>query len=555
MPNAGDVVAGKFVLEKLIGQGGMGAVFAARHRELDSVVAVKVMLTDTSNVEATTRFKNEGRAAAKIRSEHVVRVEDVGEENGYAYMILELLDGEDLSQVLERVRRVAPADVVACMLEACEGVRRAHDKGIIHRDLKPSNLFVSRREDGSKVVKVLDFGISKSQSTLAQAPGSLTSTKAMLGSPLYMSPEQLRSSKSVDVRADIWALGVIMYELLSGTCPYMGESLGELFAAILETDPTPLRVRAPDVPPELEAVVMRCLQRRPENRFQNVMEVIQALVPVAQAYANGMYGFVDPGAAVLGPLNTKLLGSLASVTGSSPAIDRPPYPSNAGVSANASGGYRAMAPSIPGTTTGSGAYIPVVKGTAPLGAVTPQPYAQSGSMSQSWPNAAPPPAPAPKNAAKFAAIGGAALVLVLGVAGFALTRNREVSASVDASGEPTTVVAKEATTPPLPETNLLPTAEPKATPSAQADPTPPAPTTEPAVAANADEPGKPATDAASKSGKTGATGETTKSTASSSKPPKSEPTASSKSSKTSAEPTKPTKPTKPSGPIGIETSR
>lgn len=293
---------------------------------------------------------------------------------------------------------------------------------------------------------------------------------------------------------------------------------------------------------------MRCLQRRPENRFQNVLELIQGLVPIAQAYANGMYGAVDPGVAVLGPVNAKLLGALASVTGSSPAIDRPPYPSNAGVSANVSGGYRAMAPSVPGTTTGSGAYIPVVKGTAPLGAVTPQPYAQSGSMSQSWPNAAPPSAPASKNTAKFAALGGAALVIVLGAAGFALTRNRDVSASTDASVEPTMAAAKESPAPPV-ETKPAP--EPTVAVAAPTLAKPEEPVGE-KVAEKNEEPAKPAEDAATKNAKAAET--TPKvSTSSSSKAPKNEPAGSSKSAKTTTSST--SKSTKPPGPIGIETSR
>lgn len=445
MPNVGDLVAGKFVVERLIGQGGMGAVFAARHRELESVVAIKVMLADTTNVEATARFKNEGRAAAKIRSEHVVRVEDVGEEKGYAYMILELLDGEDLAQVLERKRKLPAPEVIGYMMQALEGVRLAHEKGIIHRDLKPSNLFLARRDDGSSVVKVLDFGISKSSSTLAQAPGALTSTKAMLGSPLYMSPEQLRSSKSVDVRADIWALGVIMYELLTGTLPFMGDSLGELFAAILETEPTPVRVRAPDVPPELEAIVMRCLQRRLENRFSSVVELTGALMPFA---AGAMSGANLP----FGPGRTKMMSdpgvvssAMAHAQGHSQA-----QPQGQG----GTGAHQAHMPygAPVGSSTGSAANIPVVKGTVPIGAITPQPNQTNGGLSQSWQTTS---AGSKSRTAFVGAIAACGLMVVigLGLAGVALRRNHDAhdTSTTGASGAPSSASPSAlATTPTAP---------------------------------------------------------------------------------------------------------
>jgi serine/threonine-protein kinase len=251
----------------------------------------------------------------------VVRVEDVGEEKGYAYMILELLEGEDLAHVLERHRPLPVLEVVTYMLEALEGVKLAHDKGIIHRDLKPSNLFLAKNDNGTTIVKVLDFGISKS-SSLAAVPSALTTTKAMLGAPMYMSPEHLRSPRSVDARADIWALGVIMYELLTGTLPFMGETLGELFSAILELVPVPVREYRPEVPAELEAIVMRCLQSNPDHRFQTVSEIIAALTPLSIEIArNGVNGIglapmavthqlPGPGAKILGPTPPPSFGML-----------------------------------------------------------------------------------------------------------------------------------------------------------------------------------------------------------------------------------------------------
>jgi serine/threonine-protein kinase len=280
----------------------MGAVFAARHLKLSKAVAIKIMLADASNPEASTRFINEGRAAANIQNEHVVRVDDVDEEMGYAYMVLELLEGQDLAQILEATpaKRLPPHVAVNYVLQGLKGVSQAHALGIVHRDLKPSNLFLAKRKDGTSVVKVLDFGISKAtgQGGLNAAPSALTSTKAMLGSPLYMSPEQLRNAKSVDHRADIWAMGIILYELITGALPFMGENLGELFAAILETDPRSLRELAGDgIPQGLNDVVMRCLQRRPDQRFQSAIELMQALAPFEQPMAGG--GALFAGTAVM----------------------------------------------------------------------------------------------------------------------------------------------------------------------------------------------------------------------------------------------------------------
>lgn len=356
LPRSGDMIAGKYVLDRLLGQGGMGAVFAAKHVKLSKAVAIKIMLADSSNPEAAQRFINEGRAAANIQNEHVVRVDDVDEEMGYAYMVLELLDGEDLSQLLDKepTRRLPPHVAVDYVLQALKGVTQAHAIGIVHRDLKPSNLFLARRKDGSSVVKVLDFGISKAQgsSALAASPSALTSTKAMLGSPLYMSPEQLRSSKSVDQRADVWAMGIILYELITGTLPFMGENLGELFAAILETDPAPLRTRADGVAPGLDEIVLRCLQRRPEHRFQSAAELANALAPFtnAQAALRNTGPNIAPlaGTAMLPPgASASAMRGVGAIT-PGPGMGPPPQ-YMAG-----SDPRMQSAPAFPGGTTGSG---------------------------------------------------------------------------------------------------------------------------------------------------------------------------------------------------------
>jgi serine/threonine-protein kinase len=283
LPKPGDLLAGKYRVERVLGQGGMGIVFAANHELLGVRVAVKLLLTDiASSTEAVTRFVNEAKNAARIQSDNVARVMDVGTlDGGRPYMVIEFLEGDDLSKLLEQRGALSVQEAVDYVLQALEGLAQAHSIGIVHRDLKPANLFLVKRQDRTMQVKVLDFGISKATNPLGEGSGAMTSTKALLGSPYYMSPEQLRSSKSVDARADIWSIGIILYELLTGTPPFSGDNFGELFAAILETDAPSLSAKRNDVPPQFEHVVMRCLQRRPENRYSNVGELAAALAPFA----------------------------------------------------------------------------------------------------------------------------------------------------------------------------------------------------------------------------------------------------------------------------------
>ena len=280
----GDVLAGKYRVERLLGSGGMGVVVAAIHLELGQRVAVKFLLPDlVRHAEASVRFLREARAAVKIQSEHVARVIDVGRlENGAPYMVMEYLEGRDLAGVLQDRRPVRVESAVQYVLEACEAIAEAHASGIVHRDLKPSNLFLALRSDGTESIKVLDFGISK---LVVENDGSfqpgLTSTSALMGSPLYMSPEQMKSARGVDARTDIWALGAILYELLAGFPPFNGESMPAICAAILIEEPKPLVQIRSDVPPELQAVVARCLAKIPDYRFPHVGELAAALLPFA----------------------------------------------------------------------------------------------------------------------------------------------------------------------------------------------------------------------------------------------------------------------------------
>ena len=258
----------------------MGVVVAAQHLQLGKRVAVKFLLPQVcANAEAVGRFLREARAAVQLESEHVARVIDVGTlETGAPYMVMEYLVGADLGQVLQTRGPLPIEEVVDYVLQACEAIAEAHALGIVHRDLKPANLFLTQRKDGSALVKVLDFGISKATGDEAAIQPSLTATSAVMGSPQYMSPEQMRSSKNVDSRTDIWSLGMILYELLAGRPAYEADTLPGLCAMIATDPPPPLRKVRPDVPAALEAVVMRCLAKDPEQRMHDVGELATALL-------------------------------------------------------------------------------------------------------------------------------------------------------------------------------------------------------------------------------------------------------------------------------------
>lgn len=277
----GDILAGKYRIERRIGEGGMGVVVVARHLELDEPVAIKFLLPEAlGNSEAVMRFAREARASVKIKSEHVARTLDVGKlESGAPYMVMEYLQGSDLSARLRDAGPLAIDQAVDFTLQACQALADAHAIGIIHRDIKPSNLFVIRKTDGNESVKVLDFGISKV--TGAAGAGTdmgLTRTQTIMGSPLYMSPEQMASSRSVGACSDIWALGITLHELLTGKTPFEAESITELCSKVL-TQPTPrLSDWRPDAPEGLQVVIDRCLAKEPAQRYPNVAELALALI-------------------------------------------------------------------------------------------------------------------------------------------------------------------------------------------------------------------------------------------------------------------------------------
>jgi serine/threonine protein kinase len=273
----GTVVAGKYTVERKLGAGGMGVVLAVRHKDLGELYALKLMLpAAAASAPARERFAREAKAAARLKSEHVARAIDFGflPDDGPPYMVLELLEGQNLAERLATSGPVEPKALALMMLQACEALREAHEEGIVHRDLKPSNLFVTKRPNGTPCLKVLDFGIAK---TIANDAGALTKTATTMGSPFYMSPEQMRSAKSADQRSDIWSLGVTMYELSTGRVPFIGETVTEVAIMVIECAVESPRSHRPELPVELERIIMRCLQKNPERRYATVDQLAEAL--------------------------------------------------------------------------------------------------------------------------------------------------------------------------------------------------------------------------------------------------------------------------------------
>jgi serine/threonine-protein kinase len=284
-PDIGEEFLGKYRVERVIGRGGMGVVIAARHLHLERTVAIKFLLPEmTMQPDSVPRFIREARATVSIESEHVVRVLDVGAtEQGVPYMVMEFLQGRNLSELLRERKRLAPHEAAGHVLQACEALVEAHRLGIVHRDLKPANLFLARQADGAETIKVLDFGISKLTGGGQEGGLALTATTAVMGSPLYMSPEQMRSAASVGPATDIWALGVILFELLSGQTPFNGTTLTEVLTQVLSCPTPSLGALCPELPEGLERVVARCLEKDPAARPANIAELAVELAGFAPA--------------------------------------------------------------------------------------------------------------------------------------------------------------------------------------------------------------------------------------------------------------------------------
>ncbi len=273
-PGRGRILAGRYELERVLGRGGMGTVWRARHLTLDAPVAVKVLAAELFETRARRRFVAEARAAARLNSPHIVRLFDYGVDEGLAFLVMELLEGETLSGCLLREGRMSAKATAEVMRQVCRGVAKAHEAELVHRDLKPENLFLVENE-GATLVKVLDFGIAKSRAP-EQSAGAETGTGMLLGTLPYMSPEQIDSPRSVGYASDLWSLGVIAYCCLVGQHPFAAETVGGLVAAITHR-PVPIPSAHGDVPAAFDDWIARALDRDPARRFRSARELADAL--------------------------------------------------------------------------------------------------------------------------------------------------------------------------------------------------------------------------------------------------------------------------------------
>lgn len=433
----GEVLAGKYRIDRVLGQGGMGVVVAATHVHLRQQVAIKFLLKGARG-DVVARFLREARAAARLKSEHVARVLDVGElPNGSPYMVMEYLEGSDLEGVLAQRGPLPVDEAVLHVLQACEAIAEAHAAGIVHRDLKPANLFLTRMPDGSGSVKVLDFGISKDTTEdPTEQSASLTRTTAVLGSPSYMAPEQMRSTRDADARADIWSLGVILYELLTGAVPFVAESFVELALKVISEEPASPRSYRPDLPPALEAAILRCIRKEPQERFPNVGELAAAIAP-----------FGPPEAIAYAERIARVLGM--------------PVPT-----------LSSLPPVLP-VVGGIGATQVLAGGTHSGGAKT----VKAGTLSAGW--AGSPPPKQRSRTGLFAAVGAVVVALVVG--GVALALRSDPNPPTTSQASPRSVAPSQAKN----TVETTPSTTPVATASAQAPAevpeTPEAPTGEEAA--------------------------------------------------------------------------
>lgn len=293
--NVGDVIDGKYQLTRLIGHGGMGTVYEARHVQIGRRVALKFLHARLSkDPQIAARFLREAQAAAAAGSEHIVAVTDIGSgPQAEPYLVLEYIEGVDLATLLERQGPFETTRAVRLLLQVCRGLAAAHARGIIHRDLKPDNLMLTIREDGTEWVKVLDFGVAKFRDALSAGQWQLTGESAFLGTPQYMAPEQMDGAGSVDWRADVYSAGVVLYELLAGRGPYDAPTLGELLRQ-MQVPPPPLGALRPDVPVELEAVVHRAMARPAAGRHQSMEELARDLLPFSSTHPSQIPAAITP---------------------------------------------------------------------------------------------------------------------------------------------------------------------------------------------------------------------------------------------------------------------
>jgi len=442
---AGEVLLDKYRVERVLGAGGMGLVVAATHLALEQPIAIKFLLAKAArNPKSVARFLREARAAARIQSEHVARVSDVGTailsgapDHETPYMVMEYLDGEDLAQRLTR-GPIAVPQAVRFLLQACEAVAEAHAAGIIHRDLKPANLFIAKRPGKSEHIKVLDFGISKILTDSSHSIDDLTKTSTLMGSPLYMAPEQMLNVKTVDARADLWALGCILFECISGRPPYTADTLPALCALVVSEEPMLLRAAMPNATEDLERVVGGALQKELSERYADLAAFASALVP-----------FGDEDAAHSADTVRRVLGV--------PEQARPPSPTASAVPDTqpmAPAGQAEVHPTTPATASGEHAAAPIT-GTTPLELDTNVGASTAEPVSNTMPETA---VPLTRTPWQLIAVGLVLILAAASAAGYRLLSSNSTAPSADD--------AAPASPPSYEAASAKPTSAPSASPSA-----------------------------------------------------------------------------------------
>ncbi|WP_437478933.1 protein kinase [Sorangium sp. So ce1014] len=367
----GRVLDDRYAMLRLLGQGGMGAVYEARHTGTGRRVAVKVILGQAADDELLRRFQREARAVGAVESEHIAQVFDTGRdrETGSPYIAMEFLDGEDVQALIERLGPL-PVDLALRIgLQACLGLERAHEAGVVHRDIKPANLFLARKQGGQRIVKLLDFGVAK-MTDQSLGNGGMTKSGALLGSPLYMSPEQARGSGAIDARSDLWSLGISLYHALSGQRPNQHlTGLGELVLAICTTPVRWIQEIAPWVPPEVAHVVHRTLIIDPAGRTASAGELaaaLRAFLPHGEAIVEAMlvpldaavrasrapFGAAAPFGASSGP--PRLSGAPFDAASTPPRLSGAPFDTASGPPrlSGAPAGPHALSGTAPATSMG-----------------------------------------------------------------------------------------------------------------------------------------------------------------------------------------------------------